>query len=251
MKLYNFVATKLVQQMTKLSVNVNKIATLRNARGGNTPNVCLVAKDCEHFGADGITVHPRPDERHITTKDIYDLKKVVATEFNIEGYPDERFLKLVEDVRPEQATLVPDPPHVLTSNAGWNTVEHKELLTTICDKLRSFGIRSSIFVDTNLSNIEGAAAAGVDRIELYTGPYAEIYPTDKEKAIKAYVDAANLAKKLGLGVNAGHDLSLDNLAYFKQCIPHLAEVSIGHALISDALYLGLENTVRMYKNLLN
>ena len=251
MKLYNFVSTKLVQQMTKLSVNVNKIATLRNARGGNTPNVCLVAQDCEHFGADGITVHPRPDERHITTKDIYDLKKVVATEFNIEGYPDERFLKLVEDVRPEQATLVPDPPHVLTSNAGWNTVEHKELLTTICDKLRSLGIRSSIFVDTNLSNIEGAAAVGVDRIELYTGPYAEIYPTDKKQAIKAYVDAANLAKKLGLGVNAGHDLSLDNLAYFKQCIPHLAEVSIGHALISDALYLGLENTVRMYKNLLN
>lgn len=236
--------------MTKLSVNVNKIATLRNARGGNTPNVCKVAQDCEHYGADGITVHPRPDERHITTKDVYDLKKVVTTEYNIEGYPDERFLKLVEDVRPEQATLVPDPPHVLTSNAGWNTVEHKELLTNICNKLRSLGVRSSIFVDTHLENIKGAAEVGVDRIELYTGPYADMYTENKEKAIEKYVEAANLAHELGLGINAGHDLSLDNLKYFKQCIPHLAEVSIGHALISDALYLGLENTVRMYKNLL-
>lgn len=236
--------------MTKLSVNVNKIATLRNARGGNTPNVCSVARDCEYFGADGITVHPRPDERHITTADVYDLKQIITTEFNIEGYPDERFLKLVERIRPEQATLVPDPPNVLTSNAGWNTVEHKEFLTTICDKLRSLGIRSSIFVDTNRSNIEGAAAVGVDRVELYTGPYAEFYTKGKEQAIEAYLDAANLSKELGLGVNAGHDLSLDNLAYFKQCIPHLAEVSIGHALISDALYLGLENTVRMYKKLL-
>lgn len=236
--------------MTKLSVNVNKIATLRNARGGNTPNVCSVARDCEYFGADGITVHPRPDERHITTADVYDLKQIITTEFNIEGYPDERFLKLVERIRPEQATLVPDPPNVLTSNAGWNTVEHKEFLTTICDKLRSLGIRSSIFVDTNRSNIEGAAAVGVDRVELYTGPYAEFYTKGKEQAIEAYLDAANLSKELGLRVNAGHDLSLDNLAYFKQCIPHLAEVSIGHALISDALYLGLENTVRMYKKLL-
>lgn len=236
--------------MTKLSVNVNKIATLRNARGGNTPNVCSVARDCEYFGADGITVHPRPDERHITTADVYDLKQIITTEFNIEGYPDERFLKLVERIRPEQATLVPDPPNVLTSNAGWNTVEHKEFLTTICDKLRYLGIRSSIFVDTNRSNIEGAAAVGVDRVELYTGPYAEFYTKGKEQAIEAYLDAANLSKELGLGVNAGHDLSLDNLAYFKQCIPHLAEVSIGHALISDALYLGLENTVRMYKKLL-
>lgn len=236
--------------MTKLSVNVNKIATLRNARGGNTPNVCKVAQDCEHYGADGITVHPRPDERHITTKDVYDLKKVVTTEYNIEGYPDERFLKLVEDVRPEQATLVPDPPNVLTSNAGWNTIEHKELLTDICNKLRSLGVRSSIFVDTHLENIKGAAEVGVDRIELYTGPYADMYTENKEKAIEKYVEAANLAHELGLGINAGHDLSLDNLKYFKQCIPHLAEVSIGHALISDALYLGLENTVRMYKNLL-
>jgi pyridoxine 5-phosphate synthase len=236
--------------MTKLSVNVNKIATLRNARGGNTPNVCKVAQDCERFGADGITIHPRPDERHITTQDVYDLKKVVTTEFNIEGYPDQRFLELVEDTRPEQATLVPDPPHVLTSNAGWDTIEHHELLTSICSKLRTLGIRSSIFVDTNLENIKGAAAVGVDRIELYTGPYAEGYTKNKEEAISGYVTAANLAKELGLGVNAGHDLSLDNLAYFKQCIPHLAEVSIGHALISDALYLGLENTVRMYKHLL-
>lgn len=236
--------------MTKLSVNINKIATLRNARGGNTPNVCQVARDCEHFGADGITIHPRPDERHITTKDVYDLKKVVSTEFNIEGYPDERFLQLVKDVSPEQATLVPDPPHVLTSNAGWDTVEHKILLTEICDKLRALGVRTSIFVDTNPSNILGAAAVGVDRIELYTGPYAEKYTLNKNEAVEKYVEAANLAKELGLGVNAGHDLSLDNLAYFKQCIPHLAEVSIGHALISDALYLGLENTVRMYKNLL-
>lgn len=236
--------------MTKLSVNVNKIATLRNARGCNTPNVCKVAQDIEHYGADGITIHPRPDERHITTKDVYDLKKIVTTEYNIEGYPDKRFLKLVEDVRPEQATLVPDPPHVLTSNAGWDTVEQKELLTTICNKLRSLGIRSSIFVDTNPENIKGAAEVGVDRIELYTGPYAEMYYDNKEKAIGKYVEAANLALELGLGVNAGHDLSLDNLKYFKQCIPHLAEVSIGHALISDALYLGLENTVRMYKNLL-
>jgi pyridoxine 5-phosphate synthase len=236
--------------MTKLSVNVNKIATLRNARGGNTPNVCKVAQDCEHFGADGITVHPRPDERHITTKDVYDLKNVVRTEFNIEGYPDARFLQLVGDVRPEQATLVPDPPHVLTSNAGWDTLKNKELLTDICHQLRLLGVRSSIFVDTNLKNIEGAKAVGVDRIELYTGPYAEMYPENREKAIEDYIKAAELAHELGLGINAGHDLSLENLKYFKKCIPELAEVSIGHALVSDALYLGLENTVRMYKNLL-
>jgi len=211
--------------------------------------VCTVAYDCERFGADGITVHPRPDERHITTKDVYDLKKVVSTEYNIEGYPDERFLKLIEEVKPEQATLVPDPPHVLTSNAGWDTIQHKELLRQICQKLRVMGVRSAIFVDTQLINIEGAAAIGVDRIELYTGPYAQMYEANKENAIKEYIEAANLAHQLGLGINAGHDLNLDNLSYFKQCIPHLAEVSIGHALISDALYLGLENVVRMYKNL--
>jgi pyridoxine 5-phosphate synthase len=236
--------------MTKLSVNVNKIATLRNARGGNTPNVCKVAADCERFGADGITVHPRPDERHITTKDVYDLKKVVTTEFNIEGYPDERFMALIKAVKPEQATLVPDPPHVLTSNAGWDTKQHAAMLTEICAELRSLGVRSSIFVDTDLSNIEGAALIGVDRIELYTGPYAEQYAENKDNAVQAYVTAANLAKTLGLGINAGHDLSLENLAFFKTKIPFLEEVSIGHALVSDALYIGLENTVRMYKNLL-
>lgn len=236
--------------MTKLSVNVNKIATLRNARGGNTPNVCKVAADCERFGADGITVHPRPDERHITMQDVYDLKQVVTTEFNIEGYPDERFMSLIKSVRPEQATLVPDPPHVLTSNAGWDTKQHAAMLSEICAELRSLGVRSSIFVDTDLSNIEGAALVGVDRIELYTGPYAEQYAQDKENAIRPYVTAANRAKELGLGINAGHDLSLENLAFFKTQIPFLEEVSIGHALVSDALYLGLENTVRMYKHLL-
>ncbi len=233
--------------MTKLSVNVNKIATLRNARGGNTPNVCEVAADCERFGADGITVHPRPDERHITLQDVYDLKNVVTTEYNIEGYPDERFMALIKDVKPEQATLVPDPPHVLTSNAGWDTKKHASMLTKICNELRLLGVRSSIFVDTDLSNIEGAALVGVDRIELYTGPYAEQFPKDKEDAIRPYVTAANRAKELGLGLNAGHDLSLENLAYFRGGIPFLEEVSIGHALVSDALYLGLENTVRMYK----
>ncbi len=233
--------------MTKLSVNVNKIGTLRNARGGNTPNVCKVAADCERFGADGITVHPRPDERHITTQDVYDLKYVVTTEYNIEGYPDARFMALIKDVKPEQATLVPDPPHVITSNAGWDTKKHASMLTEICNELRSLGVRSSIFVDTDLSNIEGAALVGVDRIELYTGPYAEQFPEDKENAIRPYVTAANRARELGLGINAGHDLSLENLAYFKAGIPFLKEVSIGHALVSDALYLGLENTVRMYK----
>ena len=236
--------------MTKLSVNVNKIATLRNARGGDVPSVVQVAMDCERFGADGITVHPRPDERHITTKDAYDLKKVVKTEYNIEGYPDERFMQLMEELRPEQATLVPDPPHVLTSNAGWDTKENLELLQDLVSKLKSWGIRTSIFVDTNLVNIEYAAKTGVDRIELYTGPYAEEYAEDREKAIAPYVAAANLAHELGLGINAGHDLSLENLKYFSDCIPQLAEVSIGHALISDALYYGLENTVQRYKFLM-
>lgn len=232
--------------MTKLSVNVNKVATLRNARGGNTPNVVQVALDCERFGADGITVHPRPDERHITLKDVYDLAKVVTTEFNIEGYPDERYMKIIEEIRPAQATLVPDPPHVLTSNAGWKTKENLSLLTTLANQVREWGVKSSIFVDTDLENIEFAAKAGVDRIELYTGPYAE----DPEKTVSDYVKAANYARELGLGVNAGHDLSLDNLKFFNEQIPYLNEVSIGHALISDALYLGLENTVQMYKRLL-
>lgn len=235
---------------TKLSVNVNKIATLRNARGGDVPSVVQVALDCERFGADGITVHPRPDERHITTKDVYDLAKVVTTEFNIEGYPDARYMDLIRSVKPAQATLVPDPPNVLTSNAGWDTRENEVLLTDLATQLREMGVRSSIFVDTNLVNIEYAAKCGVDRIELYTGPFAEDYAVNPEKAIEAYVQAANLAVELGLEINAGHDLSLDNLKFFKSKIPALMEVSIGHALISDALYLGLENTVRMYSKLL-
>lgn len=233
--------------MTKLSVNVNKVATLRNARGGNTPNVVQVALDCERFGADGVTVHPRPDERHITHQDVYDLAKVVTTEFNIEGYPDERYMKIIEEVRPAQATLVPDPPHVLTSNAGWQTKENLELLTSLSSQLKAWGVRSSIFVDTDLENIEYAAKSGVDRIELYTGPFAE----DPESTIEKYVRAAEYAKDLGLEVNAGHDLSLDNLKFFNDNIPFLAEVSIGHALISDALYFGLENTVQMYKRLMH
>jgi pyridoxine 5-phosphate synthase len=233
--------------MSKLSVNINKIATMRNARGGNMPNVVQVAIDCERFGADGITIHPRPDERHITTKDVYDLSQVVTTEFNIEGYPDERFLRIINEIKPAQATFVPDPPHVLTSNAGWDTKKNIDELTDLNQQFRSMGVRSSIFVDTDLINIEFAAKSGVDRIELYTGPYAEDFSKDPAKAIEAYIAAANYAKELGLEINAGHDLSLENLRYFKECIPFLAEVSIGHALISDALYLGLENTIQLYK----
>lgn len=235
---------------TKLSVNVNKIATLRNARGGDVPSVVKVAIDCEKFGADGITIHPRPDERHITTKDVYDLANVVTTEFNIEGYPDERYMKLVADTLPAQATLVPDPPHVLTSNAGWDTKKHIELLTDLAQTFKSMNVRSSIFVDTDLQNIEFAAKSGVDRVELYTGPFAELYSTDPEKAIEAYVKAADYAVECGLELNAGHDLSLENLAFFKSKINGLKEVSIGHALISDALYYGLENTIHLYKRLL-
>ncbi|MBL1278712.1 MAG: pyridoxine 5'-phosphate synthase [Fluviicola sp.] len=236
--------------MTMLSVNVNKIATLRNARGENTPNVVQVAIDCERFGADGITVHPRPDERHITRQDVYDLAKVVTTEFNIEGYPNQRFMDLVSEVAPAQATLVPDSPGVLTSNAGWDTKQNEVLLTELSQELRSKGIRSSVFVDTNLQNIEFAAKCGIDRIELYTGPYAQNFKSNPENAIKDYVAAAKLAVELGLGLNAGHDLDLENLKFFKENIEGLQEVSIGHALISDALYLGLENTVQMYKRLL-
>ena len=235
---------------TKLSVNVNKIATIRNARGGITPNVVQVAIDCERFGADGITVHPRPDERHITRQDVIDLAQVVTTEFNIEGYPDDRFMDLLNEVKPAQATLVPDPPHVLTSNAGWDTKKNLDLLTDLSAQFRDLGIRSSIFVDTDLQNIEYAAKSGVDRIELYTGPFAENYTKDPEAAIKNYVTASNLATELGLGINAGHDLSLDNLRFFDEKIIGLMEVSIGHALISDALYYGLENTIQMYKRLL-
>ncbi len=231
---------------TKLSVNINKIATIRNARGGNTPNVAQVAIDCERFGAHGITIHPRPDERHITTKDVYDLHQVVTTELNIEGYPDQRFMNMIAQLKPAQATLVPDPPHVLTSNAGWNTKENLEWLTELIAEIKSHGVRTSIFVDTDLTNIEYAAKTGVDRIELYTGPYAEEFEMAPKKAIAPYVKAANLATELGMEVNAGHDLSLDNLKFFKRNIPQLAEVSIGHALVSDTIYFGLENTIQQY-----
>jgi pyridoxine 5-phosphate synthase len=209
-----------------------------------------VAIDCERFGAEGITVHPRPDERHITLQDVHDLKEVVTTEFNIEGYPDDRYLNIIHEIRPAQATLVPDPPHVLTSNAGWDTKKHKDLLQDLVAQFREIGVRSSIFVDTNLQNIEYAALTGVDRIELYTGPFAEEFTANPSEAIANYVSAANAANELGLGINAGHDLSLENLRYFKEQIPFLLEVSIGHALISDALYLGLENTIQRYKHLL-
>ncbi|MCB0477152.1 MAG: pyridoxine 5'-phosphate synthase [Crocinitomicaceae bacterium] len=236
--------------MAKLSVNINKIATLRNARGGNVPNLVQVAIDCQEYGAEGITVHPRPDERHITTQDVYDLKRVVKTEYNIEGYPNERFLKLIEEIKPEQATLVPDPPGVLTSNAGWNTVEHFDFLSDVIHKLKTMGVRTSIFIENDRELLEYAAKTGVDRVEFYTGPFAEDYALNKEEAIAPYVESARICKELGLGINAGHDLSLENLKYFKENIDGLLEVSIGHAIISDALYFGLENTISMYKNLL-
>lgn len=236
---------------TKLSVNINKIATIRNARGGNTPNLTEAAENIEIFGADGITIHPRPDERHITLQDTYDLSKVVTTEFNIEGYPNERFIKIIKDLNPTQATLVPDPPNVLTSNAGWDTIKHFDFLTEVIKELKTSGTRISLFIETDAKFIENAKKVGADRIEFYTGPYAETYAKNKQKAIQPYVKMAEVAIKNELGINAGHDLSLDNLKYFKQNIPQLAEVSIGHALISDALYLGLENTVAMYKDLLN
>lgn len=233
--------------MTQLSVNINKIATLRNARGGNVPDLLQVARDCERFGAQGITVHPRPDERHIRYQDVLDLKDVVTTEFNIEGNPTPAFMKLVEQVRPTQVTLVPDAPDALTSSAGWEVDRHRDFLVEILTQLRLWGIRSSIFVGTDLQNLDVAASIGTDRIELYTEPYATQYPKSREQAIARFVRAARHAQSLGLGINAGHDLSLENLAFFSQSIPQLAEVSIGHALISDALYLGLEETIRRYR----
>lgn len=232
--------------MTKLSVNINKIATIRNARGGNIPDLVKAAINIENYGAQGITIHPRPDERHIRYADVYDLKKIVRTEFNIEGYPGEKFMKLVCEVKPTQATLVPDPPEAITSNAGWNTKNNFDLLCDIVKELKNNGIRPSIFVNPDLEMVEYAAKIGTTRIELYTEPYASMFPTNKEKAIKDFVEAANLAHKLGLEINAGHDLSLENLNYFIKNIPFTSEVSIGHALISDALYYGLENTVQMY-----
>lgn len=232
--------------MTRLSVNINKIATLRNARGGNNPNVVQVAIDCERFGAQGITVHPRPDERHIRYADVIKLKDVVKTEFNIEGYPDERYLKIISEAKPAQATLVPDPPDALTSNAGWDTITNQDFLLDIIRKLKSMGTRVSLFVDPSVEMVKGAARAGADRIELYTEPYASNYKTNRAQAIAPYVEAAKAAQDLGLGVNAGHDLDLNNLKFLKSAIPWMDEVSIGHALVCDALYLGLENTIQLY-----
>ena len=233
--------------MTKLSVNINKIATIRNARGGNTPSVTKAAVAIENFGADGITIHPRPDERHITRKDTYDLKQVVKTEYNIEGYPSEEFIEMVLELKPTQVTLVPDGPDVLTSNAGWNCLEEEDFLKPIIEKFKAKSIRVSIFLDPVVSQVDAAKSCGTDRIELYTEAYADGYPQDKESAIAPYIETANRANELGIGVNAGHDLNLENLTYFVKNIPNLKEVSIGHALISDALYYGLNNVVQMYK----
>ena len=235
--------------MTHLSVNINKIATLRNARGGNNPDVIKVALDCEKFGADGITVHPRPDERHITYKDVQDLKKVLATEFNIEGNPtEEKFVKLVLETKPHQVTLVPDAQGQLTSDHGWDTVKHQDYLIKTITLFKNAGIRVSIFVDPITSMVEAAATTGTDRIELYTESYAKAFTNGlQETAVEPYKQASLLAHQLGLGINAGHDLDLQNLAYFKKSIPHLDEVSIGHALVCDSLYLGLHNTIQLYK----
>lgn len=235
---------------TKLSVNINKIATLRNSRGGSYPSVVEAAIKAQQFGADGITVHPRPDERHIRYQDVYDLKPVVHTEFNVEGYPNEKFLDTVLEVRPTQVTLVPDPPGILTSNAGWDTITHADFLKGIISGLKEAGIRTAIFIETDQHMIRGAKETGADRIELYTEKYAVDFPKDKVAAITPFAQAAKVAKEVGLGINAGHDLSLENLAYFSENIPNLLEVSIGHALVSDALYYGMSNTVKMYKNAL-
>jgi pyridoxine 5-phosphate synthase len=232
--------------MTKLSVNINKIATLRNARGGNLPDVVKAALDCERFGAEGITVHPRPDERHIRYQDVFDLKPVLDTEFNIEGYPSENFIRLVLDVKPAQVTLVPDPPGVLTSNAGWDTIKNKAFLKEIIQEFRKNRIRTSVFIDADEEMISHAAETGTDRVELYTESYAANFKANAGNAIAPFVSAAKIAGKLGLGLNAGHDLNLENLHYFYLNIPGLLEVSIGHALICDALYLGLENTIQLY-----
>ncbi len=233
--------------MTKLSVNINKIATLRNSRGGNTPSVLKAAIDVQNFGGDGVTVHPRPDERHIRYKDVHDIRPVIKTEFNIEGYPTKEFINLVIAVRPHQVTLVPDPPEALTSNAGWDTVTHLTFLQDVIGQFSDAGIRTSIFIDTDLKNIDNAVKTNADRIELYTEPYATNYAKDREAAITPFVEAANLANKIGLKINAGHDLNLENLKFFNERIPFLKEVSIGHALISDALYIGLEKTIQLYQ----
>lgn len=232
--------------MTRLSVNVNKVATIRNARGGNVPDLIQMVQDIERFGAEGITVHPRPDERHITLQDTYDLAKVVTTEYNIEGYPNERFMKIMEEIRPAQATLVPDPPGVLTSDAGWNTLENESFLKEIVGRLQALNIRTSAFIETDALMIEKAAVIGFDRIEFYTGPYAEQFEKQPEIAVQPYVEASKVCRDAGLGINAGHDLNLDNLQYFLSKVDNVLEVSIGHALISDALYFGLEKTIEKY-----
>ena len=235
---------------TKLSVNINKVATIRNARGGNNPDVSKVAKDCEAFGADGITVHPRPDERHLRRADVLSLQGALRTEFNVEGYPSKEFLDLVLRVRPSQVTLVPDKPEQLTSNSGWDTEKEQFFLRDVLNDLRTAGIRSSIFIDADVRMAEFAAEAGADRVELYTGPYAHNYAKDPEAAIAPFLETAKRVKQLGIGLNAGHDLSLENLKYFTDVIPWVDEVSIGHALICDALYMGLEQTIAAYKNCL-
>jgi pyridoxine 5-phosphate synthase len=237
--------------MIRLSVNINKIATVRNARGGNIPDVVQVALDCEKFGAQGITVHPRPDERHIRYDDVRALRKKISVEFNIEGNPTPQFMRIVLEVKPDQVTLVPDTATVLTSDTGWNTIAHQDLLRDIVKGLKQSGIRTSIFVGTEPRFIEAAAKANTDRIELYTGPFAHNFAKDREAAIKPYIEAAQLAQSLGMGINAGHDLSLENLGFLVERIPYIDEVSIGHSLISDALYHGLEKTIQMYKECLN
>lgn len=236
--------------MINLSININKVATLRNARGENNPDVEQFAIDCERMGAQGITVHPRPDERHIRYDDVYMLRPLVKTEFNIEGYPSERFMDLVLKVKPEQVTLVPDGPHDLTSSAGWDVEANFAFLSDIIERLNEAGIRSSVFVGTDPDNIRAAARAGADRIELYTKPYADGYETDREAAVTPFIEASMAAHKAGLGVNAGHDLNLKNLQYFASALPYLNEVSIGHAVISDALYMGIEATIKAYRECL-
>ena len=236
--------------MTKLSVNINKIATIRNARGGNNPDLLKMAKDIQSYGANGITIHPRPDQRHITYNDALNLPKVISTEFNIEGNPIKKFVDLVSQIKPDQVTLVPDSIDAITSNAGWDTVKNKSFLTEVISEFKSQDIRTSIFVDTDLKFIEGAKLTGADRIELYTESYANIFEIDRSQAIKSYINAAEIAKKCSIEINAGHDLNLQNLSFFVKTITNVSEVSIGHALISDAIYLGLENTIQMYKRLL-
>ncbi len=236
--------------MTRLSVNLNKVALIRNARGGNIPDLIEVAKDCERFGAEGITVHPRPDQRHVRYADLAPLKATVTTEFNIEGNPTPEFLKIILEIQPDQCTLVPDAPDALTSDAGWNTIKHHDFLADVIGQLKEKGIRSSLFVDPDLRMLEGAKAVNADRIELYTGPYAHDFVKDPEKAVRPFAEAAAHAESLNLGVNAGHDLNLHNLRFLKKRLPNLLEVSIGHALIADALYYGLQNVIQMYKQCL-